>query len=210
MIEFREVSFRFPNAERDILHHINANFEPGRLTAVTGKNGCGKTTMVRLMTGCLRPSEGAILIDGEDIAGLNLFSIGQKIGCVFQNPSRQLFCPTVYEEIAFALKNRGAEEEEIARKWNELAPLFRLESLRDRYPGSLSRGEQQRVMLAAVLAMDTAYVLLDEPTTGLDMRARQQLGETLTEIKQSGRGVIMVTHERAFLAQYADREWRLQ
>jgi energy-coupling factor transport system ATP-binding protein len=178
--------------------------------AVTGRNGCGKTTLIRLLVGLLRPTAGTILLDGADTAAMDLFTLGQKIGCVFQDPARQLFCTTVEEEICFGLRNMGLSEEEIRRRCQAYLARFHLEHRRGAFPGSLSQGEKQRAVLAAVLAMGAPYVALDEPTSGLDMQGRQELGQMLTALAADGHGVIFVSHERPFIQRFASRELALR
>ena len=207
MIALENVAFRYPKAERDVLSGLSCRFDAGECVAVTGRNGCGKTTMVRLICGILRPTAGRITVDGTDTAKMDLFSIGRLIGCVFQDPSRQLFCTSVEEEVRFGLVNMGLPEAEIAERTERYLKFFRLEHLAGAFPGTLSQGERQRVVLAAVLAMGTRYLLLDEPTSGLDMRARGELGDALTELTRQGCGVIFVSHERTFIESRATREW---
>lgn len=206
MISLENVSFRYPKAEKDIISGLSCSFSPGECVAVTGRNGCGKTTLVRLITGIQRPREGRICIDGEDISRLDLCAIGRLAGCVFQDPGRQLFCTTVTEEIRYGLVNMGLDEAEIAARTAKWMEFFRLEHLASAFPGKLSQGEKQRVVLAAVLAMGTRYVILDEPTSGLDMRARRELGEYISRLAADGGGVVFVSHERGFIEKYATRE----
>lgn len=206
MIELERITFSYPKAKSLVFQDFSAEFQPGEICAVTGRNGCGKTTLARLIAGVLRPAAGRISIDGEDTAKLDLFEIGRKVGFVFQDPARQLFCRTVREEISFGLENMGLPEAEIEEKAARWAEFFRLGGLLESFPGTLSCGEKQRVILAAVLAMGTRYVLLDEPTASIDMHSRGQLGELLRDIAAEGRGVILITHERAFIERYAHRE----
>ncbi len=206
MISLDNISFKYPKSSREIISGFSCSFSPGMCTAVTGKNGCGKTTLIRLITGMLRPCAGHILIDGRDTSEMDLFDIGRRVGCVFQDPSRQLFCPTVAEEVRYGLVNMGLGQEEAERRSGKYLSFFGLEHLRDAFPGTLSQGEKQRVVLSAVLAMGTGYVLLDEPTSGLDMDTRRALGEHLYALSRTGCGVIFVSHERAFIDRWADRE----
>lgn len=207
MIELRDVYYRYPKAEKDILCGFSVKFEKGETVAVTGTNGCGKTTMTKLIAGMLRPARGSVIIDGEDTSAMDLFDIGRRVGYIFQNPVCQLFCPTVREEIAYGLENLGLAAEEINEKVKWWTEFFRIEHHLEDYPGTLSHGEKQRVALAAVLAMGTDYLVLDEPTTGLDIRGRDELAELLCRIrKERGTGTVIVTHERSFLEKTADRE----
>ncbi|MBR2783663.1 MAG: ABC transporter ATP-binding protein [Firmicutes bacterium] len=206
MLNLERVSFRYPKSEVNVINDLSCEFRPGEWVAVTGRNGCGKTTLVKLITGVLRPTEGRITLDGEDLSGLDLFGIGQRVGCVFQDPSRQLFCRSVREEISYGLRNLGLEEGEIQERVERHLALFGLEEQADSFPGNLSQGEQQRVVLAAVMALGTRYLLLDEPTSSLDMPTRQRLGQSLEKLVESGCGVIVISHERAFIQRWAQRE----
>ena len=207
MIGLTDVSYKYPRAKTEAVSRVSASFERGEIVAVTGKNGCGKTTLTKLMTGILRPSHGSITIDGADATRMDLFEIGRKAGYVFQNPSNQLFCVTVYDEIAYGLKNMGLAPSETDERIGFYLDFFRLGHLRDSLPDSLSLGEKQRVALACVLAMGTDYLILDEPTTGLDMRTREQLGELLLRVREkNGAGIVIVSHDAGFVAKFVDRQ----
>ena len=210
MISLKDVRFTYPKAEYELIKGLSGEIRPGERVAVTGKNGCGKTTLVRLITGILRPTSGHILIDGEDTASLDLFEIGKRVGCVFQDPSRQLFCTTLDEEVKYGLINMGLPDEEIGRRADKYIEFFRLQHKRNAFPGLLSQGEKQRAVLAAVLAMDPRYIVLDEPTSGLDMEARESLGTALQELSADGRGIMFVSHERSFIERFATREWVIE
>lgn len=210
MISLEDVRFSYPKAEYELIKGLSGEIRPGERVAVTGKNGCGKTTLVRLITGILRPTSGHILIDGEDTASLDLFEIGKRVGCVFQDPSRQLFCTTLDEEVKYGLINMGLPDEEIGRRADKYIEFFRLQHKRNAFPGLLSQGEKQRAVLAAVLAMDPRYIVLDEPTSGLDMEARESLGTALQELSADGRGIMFVSHERSFIERFATREWVIE
>lgn len=206
MISVENISYKYPKREKAIISGLSCAFEMGEIVAVTGKNGCGKTTLTKLIAGMLRPDSGRIMIDGRDNREMDLFDIGCHVGYVFQDPSRQLFCQSVYDEIAYALKNMGRDEKETEKLVEHYMDFFRLTHHRNDYPGKLSQGEKQRTMLAAVLAMGTDYVILDEPTSGLDIKGREELGTLLQSVRDSGKGIIIVSHERAFIERYTDRE----
>ncbi|MGE4484618.1 MAG: energy-coupling factor ABC transporter ATP-binding protein [Oscillospiraceae bacterium] len=207
MITVKCVSFKYPRSDREVIKDLSCSFGRGEVVALTGGNGCGKTTLTKLMTGMLRPESGCVTVGGYDIKDMDLFQIGRRIGYVFQNPNRQLFCQTVYDEIAFGLKNLGLGEKLFACKTEEMLSRFDLARLRASFPGNLSFGEKQRTALAAVLALGTEYLILDEPTSGLDMRGREELGALLRGLADNdGCGVIFVSHERAFIDKYATRE----
>lgn len=221
MIRIENVSFRYPGSDNYIINDLSCSFRRGEITAVTGRNGCGKTTLTHLITGVLRPESGRVVICGDggepdDTAVMSLSAIGRRVGFVYQDPTRQLFCETVYEEIAYGLRNRKKFEggivdyEETDRRVSQAMEYFRLSDKAGEYPGTMSQGEKQRVMLAAVTALDTQYVILDEPTSGLDMEGCERLGELIREMSARGAGVVIVSHERSFIDAYADREIRFE
>lgn len=210
MISLEDVRFSYPKMNSELIRGLSGEIRPGERVAVTGRNGCGKTTLVRLITGILRPTAGRILIDGEDTASLDLFEIGQRVGCVFQDPSRQLFCATLDEEVRYGLVNMGLPEDEVRSRADRYIEYFRLTHRKNAFPGLFSQGEKQRAVLAAVLAMGPRYLVLDEPTSGLDMEARRSLGSALEELSAEGRGIVLVSHERSFIERYATREWVME
>lgn len=207
MIRVENAGYTYPKSAAPALDGFSAVFQRGEIVAVTGKNGCGKTTLTKLLVGVLRPNIGSVSIDGADTGGMDLFEIGQRAGYVFQNPDAQLFCDTVYNEIAFGLRNLGLDETQVQRETSRYLELFELSRCSGIYPGKLSLGEKQRLVLAAVLALGTDYLVLDEPTTGLDKRRQRELGEMLAKLrKERDCGVILVSHEDDFIKCYTDRE----
>jgi len=207
MIKVENITYQYPDACARVISGFSACFEGGEITAVRGRNGCGKTTLSKLMVGILRPAEGRVLIDGADIRSQDLFEIGQKAGYVFQNPNSQLFCDTVYNEVAYGLINQGLDNALISEKAGYYLGYFGLSQHRDDYPGNLSLGEKQRLALAAVLALGTDYLVLDEPTTGLDIYRRRELGGILCKLRQdTGCGIVLISHEPDFIAKFSDRE----
>ena len=207
MINISKITYTYSKAVLPVLNDFSYCFESGEVAGISGRNGCGKTTLSKLMTGLLRPQSGSIQIDGADITNMNLFSIGQKIGYIWQNPARQLFCATCGEEIAFGLRNQGLAEAEIEEATMLWLDLFHLSELRESSPLHLSLGEKQRLALAAVLALGAPYLLLDEPTGGLDLRCRRELGLLLRNLaKVKNCGIIVISHEEDFLRRYCERK----
>jgi len=209
-LNIHQLGYTYPGSRKAILHNVNIDFRSGEIVALTGDNGCGKTTLTKLLVGILKPKEGCICLDGNDIALMSLAEIGRRVGYVFQNPSQQIFCPTVEDEIAYGLKNMGLGGEEIEKRISYYLDYFELSTYRQTFPLSLSQGEKQRLMLAAILAMHPRYVILDEPTTGLDIYRRKLLGDYLLRIKTDGYGVIFVSHQSKFMETYADRIIRIE
>jgi len=211
VITVEEVSYTYEHAGTPVLEGFTASFPAGSLTAVTGDNGCGKTTATKLIVGIERPTRGRILIDGLDTATLSVAEIAQRVGYLSQNPSRQLFCTSVLEEVTCGLRNLGLDEADAVERAQRYLDYFDLTGHSADFPLHLSHGEQQRLLLATVLAMEPVYLVLDEPSTGLDIVRQRALGSHLrTIVEDDGCGIIVVSHERGFVTRYADAEVRIE
>lgn len=187
------------------LKHINLDFYAGEITAIVGQNGSGKTTISKHFNGLLRPTSGKIEINGRDVANRRVSEMALEVGYVFQNPSYQLFCASVKEEIRFGLKNLKLKDVEIKSKSREIMEKFDLWNLRNTQPVSLSSGTKKIVALASVYAMDPGILFLDEPTTGQDQAGKTRLGQLAREMKADGKTIIIVSHDMDFVAEYAER-----
>ncbi len=203
-MELLQVSFSY-RGQKQLLNDINFSIHNEGITALTGPNGIGKTTLSKLMVGMLVPTTGHITLKGQDISGMTLAQIGRLVGYVFQNPEKQLFCPTVSEEISFGLQNLELPEHDVQRLVKENLPYFELEHLAQSFPLQLSEGEKRRLAIAAVLVLEPELLVLDEPTTGLDAYRKHLLGECLKKIVASERGVFMISHDNNFINRYASR-----
>lgn len=170
-----------------------------------GKNGAGKTTLVKHFNGLLKPSKGRVLIDGTDTRDASVAELSRKVGLVFQNPDHQLFCETVEDEIAFALKNFGFDEKTIEERVSWALELLNLIKYRDTSPFLLSGGERKRVALASVLAWNPKILILDEPTIGQDYRQKSILRDFILRLTSQGKTVIIVTHDVEFVAECEPR-----
>ena len=182
-----------------------ADFPDAEVTLLTGGNGSGKTTLCRLLCGVLRPDKGRLLIDGEDATAWPLGRIGARVGYLLQEPSRQLFRPTVFEELTFVPELLGRDPQETAAKAEELLAEFGLTRLKDRATLTLSRGEKQRLALAALLMGGARFFILDEPTTGLDADNRRILYGKIEELRERGAGFAVASHDRELLSQWPRR-----
>ncbi|MEN6460928.1 MAG: ABC transporter ATP-binding protein [Syntrophomonas sp.] len=208
-IEARELVFGYQKA-MNIIQHLSLSLYKGETVVLVGPNGAGKTTLGKLLTGILKPSSGKLFLFGEDSNTIPLFRIGQKVGYSFQNPECQLFTLSVEDEIGFGLKYRGASQEKIARVTKYLLTLFEIEHLRNAFPLNLSWGEKRRVVLAASLALEPDYLILDEPTTGLDEERIEILNLVLDRLRENGIGMLLISHNQEFIKKNARRILRME
>ena len=192
------------------IRDVNLTIEDGEFVAVIGHTGSGKSTLVQHLNGLLKPTEGQVLVDGEDMfgEGVDKRRIRQKVGLVFQYPEYQLFEETVAKDIAFGPKNQGLSPEEIDRRVHAAMAHVHLDydKYADRSPFELSGGQMRRVAIAGVLAMEPKVLILDEPTAGLDPRGRDRILGMIRDLHaESGVTVIMVSHSMDDVASLATR-----
>jgi energy-coupling factor transport system ATP-binding protein len=187
------------------LEDVNAVFRAGELVALMGPNGSGKTTLAKILAGLLAPTSGKVLVDGVDVRALGRLELASKVGYVYQNPQHQLFCQTVFDEVAFGLRLRGAKTEEIREVVERTLRTFKLEGLGDEHPFFLSKGEKRRLALASIYALNPDILIVDEPTTGQDRAFSERLFQLLRELSLQGKGIVIITHSVELAAKYADR-----
>lgn len=187
------------------LRGVSLQINDGELVAIMGTNGAGKTTLIKHLNGLLRPQSGRVIINGQDTKYLSVAEIARTVGLVFQNADHQLFLDTVRKEVEFGLRNLGRSTEESHQRCEETLERLGLADLIERSPFALSGGERKRVALASVLALEPDVLALDEPTIGQDARQKRRLSEMLVEMNQSGKTVIVVTHDIEFVIEYFPR-----
>ena len=171
----------------------------GEFIGLGGRNGCGKTTVTRLLMGLEKPVSGEILYNGKVINDDDASIRSHFIGYVFQRPERQMFRPTVREEVAYGPKQLGMSEAQIQAAVDEALKATQLTDLAESYPPNLNRGEKQRVAIASAIAMHTQYIILDEPTSGQDSEDKEQLMELLSELHQKGMTILIISHDMDIL-----------
>lgn len=203
-IEAKNIVFGYPRRKK-VIKDISLNIFKEDVTAITGHNGGGKTTLGKLLAGILKPIDGDIFICGNNTKKLSLGQIGDNIGYLFQNPSRQIFTPTVTEELLFVNKLKGKDDKESYDEMERLLNFFDLESKRDEVTFNLSYGEKQRLALAAILMNKPEFLILDEPTTGLDKIRKEKLSKYLIELTAHGVGMIIISHDFDFVKAHATR-----
>jgi len=208
-IEAIDLSFAYPKGGFRLCG-VNFSMGAGESVALTGPNGSGKTTLGKLLCGLLKPRGGAVLFDGEDTARWSLGRRGQHIGYLFQEPARQLFAPTVLEDLTFAQELVGVPPQEAEARAMALLSRFELGDLTRRSVLTLSRGEQQRLAICGLLLNRPGALVLDEPTTGLDARRREILSATIEECLRGGTSVLLISHDAQFVRQNAQRVVRME
>jgi cobalt transport protein ATP-binding subunit len=183
---------------------------PGEFVAVAGPNGAGKSTLLRLLVGLLQPHRGQVRMHGVDIASRPAGERYRQVGIVFQNPVDQLFAATVEEDVAFGPRNLGLSETEVAARVEEALAAVGASELRGRPVRRLSFGQQRRVCLAGVLAMQPDVLVLDEPLAGLDPGAESRMIRLLADLhRRRGKTVIFSTHAVDLLPVLAERVYVL-
>jgi len=197
LIVLENITFAYPGAFRPVFQDFNFQLPRGHHLGLIGPNGCGKTTLLHLIMGLLRPQAGSIFIFGKEVRKEKDFvAVRQKVGLLFQNADDQLFCPTVIEDVAFGPLNQGKPPAEALWIARETMDRLGLSGFEDRITYKLSGGEKKLVSLATVLAMQPQLLLLDEPTTGLDENTKQRLIHILQDLEIS---YLIVSHEHDFL-----------
>lgn len=189
MIKIENLSYKY-NKKDLILDDINLQINNGEIMSIIGKNGCGKSTLLKLIAGIMKPSSGNILIDDIDIYKIKNFR--KEVGIVFQNPDTQILFPKVCDDIEFALENLGLQNKK-ERLQNALKKV-NLSDKEEKDTYTLSLGQKQRVNIASVLAIDPKYILLDEPTTMIDSKEKDNIYQIIKELKKESKTVIFVTN----------------
>lgn len=203
-IEFKNVSFRYPNGFL-ANKNLNLRIEEGERVAIVGQNGAGKTTAVKLMNGLHKPTEGDVFIDGINTKERTTAEIAKYVGYVFQNPDEQIFNPDVRSEVSYMPKHLKMEDEEVIRRIRWAMELTGVRQYQKINPLDLPYPIRKFVTIAAVIAMEPRYVILDEPTAGQDLKGIKILEKLLDELQQRGISVITITHDMEFVANNFER-----
>ena len=196
LINLKKISFVFPDGKR-VLEDLDLCLKKNERFGLIGPNGSGKTTLFRLIMGLLKPTSGKLTILGREMIHKKDFvQIRQKVGLLFQDADDQLFSPTVLDDVAFGPLNQGKIPEEAKEISREILSSLGLENFEDRITYKLSGGEKKLVSLATVLAMKPEVLLLDEPTTGLDVETTKKIIQVLESIDVSS---IIISHDMDFI-----------
>ena len=211
VIELVNVTYNYPLTARPAIKNLNLKIEEGKFYGVIGANGSGKTTLCALIRG-FAPSfyqgelQGEVLIDGKSTLTYGPGELALRIGFAFQNPFNQIsgVKDTVFEEIAFGLENFGVPVCEIEDRVAEVMRLTKIEALAMKNPFEISGGQQQRLALASVLALNPDIFVIDEPTSQLDPEGTESVFEIIEMLKRQKKTVVLVEHKVDLLAEFAD------
>lgn len=195
MIEIKELFYS--RSERLIFEGINLELKERRI-AIVGANGSGKSTFVRLLNGLLKPDKGRVIVDGFDTS-VDGKEVRRRVGVVFQNPDNQIVFPVVEEDLAFGLKNLKIPKDQIEKKIVDILERYDLLEYRKHPSHHLSGGQKQLLAISGVLIMEPSYLVLDEPTTLLDIRNKRRVEEAIRDLAQTA---LVVSHDLDFLMEF--------
>ena len=200
-LRFDDVHYRYPNGY-EALCGVSFCITHGEKVALVGANGAGKSTLLLHTNGLLIPSQGEVVMGGIKLTRRTLPLVRQSVGLVFQDSDNQLFMPTVEEDVAFGPSNMRLEPEEIRRRVTEALDAVGALHLRGASPSRLSGGQKKRVAIATVLSMEPSVLVMDEPTSNLDPRARRQI---IDLIRRFGHTTLIATHDMEMVLDLCDR-----
>ncbi len=202
-IKSRDMQFRYDSGF--FLNNINLNISKDEVTFLIGENGSGKSTLSKLLSGIYKPLSGDVFIDNTNTKQLKLSDIGKKIGYMWQNVDLQIFCITVWDEILFKHRIEKKLSPEIENKAELLLDRFKLSHLKHSNTFTISKGEKQRLAIATMMLTGAEYFFMDEPTVGLDENCKNVLVDLINELKKSGIGLFIISHDDSFISKSADR-----
>ncbi|MBN2010979.1 energy-coupling factor transporter ATPase [candidate division KSB1 bacterium] len=211
-IKFTDVSYHYnsmTSTNKFALDKVNFEISKKECLGIIGPTGSGKTTLVQMFTGLLKPTSGNILIEGLDIhqTRFDLDKLRREIGIVFQFPENQLFEETVFDDVAFAAKNMGIKGEELNKRVNEVLEIMKIgdEKILSLSPYHLSEGQKRKVAIAGILSMDPQLIIMDEPTACLDPAGIKIIEDVINHMIKIGKAVIVVSHNLDFIARICQR-----
>jgi energy-coupling factor transport system ATP-binding protein len=204
LVSFENASFRYDPKLPDVLHEVNLQVNQGDVVAILGHNGAGKTTLVKHALGLLKPTSGKVLLEGRDTHDISVAQAARTIGYVFQSPSQMLFAPSVQEELAFGPRNLGHPLEAIQKQVSVALQTVHMEQESTSPPLALSFGQQKRVSIAAVLAMKSRILMMDEPTAGQDYWNYLSFMDAILQMPGFD-AILFITHDIDLAVIYATR-----
>jgi energy-coupling factor transport system ATP-binding protein len=205
-IEVKDLVYTYADGTK-ALYGINLRVSEGEFIAFIGQNGSGKTTLSKCLNGLFKPTAGAVIVDGLDSKNTPIVQMVKRVGYVFQNPDHQLFNTNCWDEIAYGPRNIGLDETVVKERVAEAAQVVGLsEAYFSEHPFFLNKGMRQRVAIASILALKPKVMIVDEPTTGQDIRQSLEIMDFLRELNEKyGHIIIFITHDMPIVSSYAKR-----
>lgn len=199
-LEVKNLSFKYNNSQDYILKDVNFTVKSGETVAIKGQSGCGKSTLCNLICGLIPRLykghlSGEVLIYGENIINLSIAETVTRIGIIFQNPSIQLFSPTIEDELAFGPENLCLDREEIGMRMQEILKIINMEKSRYDNPNNLSGGQQQLIAIASTLMLNPSILICDEIMSWIDDEGKEIIMKVLLKLKKEGKTILMVDHD---------------
>jgi len=204
-IEVDDARFRYSASGPEVLHGVSLRVAKGEYLAMIGQNGGGKTTLAKLFNGLLKPTSGTVRTAGIDTRDATVAELARTVGYVYQNPDHQIFAQKVRTEIAFGPRNLGLTAGEVTKRVDDALDLVGLREYEDAFAFSLGRGLRQKLAVASVLAMSPPVLVVDEPTTGLDLQGSRGILDLLSRWNADGRTIIVITHDISLVAERVPR-----
>lgn len=194
VIDIKDLSFYYVEDEGYVIKDFNLTIKKGEWVSILGHNGSGKSTLSKLIIGLLKKKTGTVEVMGTFLED-NEYDIRDYVGIVFQNPDNQFVGSTVRDDIAFGLENKRLPRKEMIQRINKYAEMVNMTDFLDKEPHNLSGGEKQRVAIAGVLAMDTDIIILDEATSMLDPKGKNEVIDTIKQLSDGNKTIITITHD---------------
>lgn len=205
-INVDNVSFAYASDMPLALDRVSLQIHKGDFVAMLGQNGAGKTTLAKTFNGLLQPTSGRVTVGGLDTHNVKVANIAARVGYCYQNPDHQIFNRTVAIEAGYGPRNLGLSPDEVATRVDHALQLVGLADKKDATPLLLGKGERQKLAVASVLAMGSSILVVDEPTTGLDLRGIRNIMNLLRKWNQEeGRTIVIITHDLHIVAEYVPR-----
>lgn len=204
-IEVKNISFSYPGSTVTAVENVSMTIEKGERVAIIGQNGAGKSTTVKIINNIYKPTLGEVLVDGIDTRQRTTAQIAPHVGYVFQNPNDQIFNDDVVKEVEYVLRYWKLPEEEIVRRREEAIVITGIGGFLNTHPFDIPLPIRKFLTIAVVLAINSDYVILDEPTAGQDNWGRAQLGKVMNHLQAKGKAIITISHDMEFVAENFER-----
>lgn len=205
MFKINNLTYQY-DKKRKALDNVSMDFDKGNIIGIIGSNGSGKSTLFNNLMGILKATSGEILYRGNNLKydKKSLYKLRREVGVVFQDPEKQIFYSMVYDDIAFALRNIGTDEDIIKVRINQALDAVNGKDFIDRPVHSLSYGQKKRVAIASVIAMNNDLILLDEPTAGLDPESTKAIVEIIKSLHNKGKKIVITSHDMNLIYDICD------